>query len=278
MHRASAKIIADSINEQGNRLTTFQLRYWRPIHSELMTHRMFSRNASSSRARPSKAIIEQVIKEPWEPIEWGKNQSGMQAKELLSDEEVSHAKFAWKNAASTAGEFAKILSESMGVHKQIVNRLLEPFTYIDVLVSATEYANWFALRDHPDAQPEIQYLARLMKEAMANSKPKLLYQNDWHLPYITEEEKNKWDNTALALDISAARCARVSYKAFDGNPSSIEDDLKLVEKLKGSFPKHMTPFEHQARPANDSEGWEMQANFTGWVQYRKLINGEYIEG
>ena len=79
MHRAEVKIICDSISPQDIRLTTFQLRYWRPIHSELMTHRVFSRNAGSSRARPSAAIIEQVKKDPWGPLEWGANQSGMQS-------------------------------------------------------------------------------------------------------------------------------------------------------------------------------------------------------
>ena len=79
------KVIADSISESGKRITTFQLKYPRFIHSEVMTHRVFSRNASSSRAIPVKKMIEQVRNNPAMPIHWGANQSGMQAKNELNE-------------------------------------------------------------------------------------------------------------------------------------------------------------------------------------------------
>ena len=142
----TATVVADSINRQGNRLTTFQLRYWRGIHSELMTHRKFSRCAGSSRARPSQAIIDQVRSTPWGPPSWGANQPGMQANAELSPEKTLIAKATWVHAANNAAAQALLLLRE-GAHKQIVNRLLEPFTFIDVIVSGTEYNNWWALRD-----------------------------------------------------------------------------------------------------------------------------------
>lgn len=304
-NRASAIIVADSISPLGVRLTTFQLRYWRPIHSELMTHRVFSRNAGSSRARPSAKIIEQVRTEPWGPIHWGANQAGMQAQEELNDLDTASARAAWRMAAKDAADRAEQMCE-ISVHKQIVNRLLEPFTYIDVLVTATDFANWFALRDHPDAQPEIQELARLMKFAYQQTLPKSVYFGDWHLPYITEEDwkaaERKCQEGRITRDmprysekleivrkVSVARCARVSYKAFDGNVAPLEEDLKLFDRLLVSQPLHASPAEHQATPDDmvpnpvvlGDEIWanpEYHGNFHGWCQYRKFIPNEYVPG
>lgn len=306
MHHAEVQIITDSISPEDIRLTTFQLRYWRPIHSELMTHRVFSRNAGSSRARPSKAIIEQVRNDPWGPIHWGANQPGMQAGAELGGFELEEAQNAWLFAANEAGSHAADLLD-LGVHKQVVNRLLEPFTYIDVVVTATEYNNWFALRDHPDAQPEIQDLARRMKQAMDESIPKLLKPGEWHLPYInpvdweyaheflkkgrlTRDEPWYEQKRDLLIKVSVARCARVSYKAFDGTYSPIEKDLGLYEQLLVSEPLHASPAEHQATPdekqsappnSHWSQEWlnpELHGNFTGWIQYRKTLHNEFIPG
>lgn len=292
-NQATAIIVADSISPDGIRLTTFQLRYWRPIHSELMTHRVFSRNAGSSRARPSAKIIEQVRTEPWGPIHWGANQAGMQA-----DSEIQHvgnAKDRWQWAAEEAAKAAEGML-NIGLHKQIVNRVLEPFTYIDVLVSATEFNNWFALRDHKDAQPEIQELARLMKHAMHESIPKNIHVGEWHLPYITDEDwkaaQRKCQEGRITRDmpsykemlevvrkISVARCARVSYKAFDGTVAPIEKDLELFEQLLVNQPLHASPAEHQATP--DDQDWthpKEWGNFVGWRQYRKMLPNEYVTG
>ena len=159
MHRAQAKVILDSVSPEGIRLTTVQVRFWRPMLSELNTHRAISKNAGSSRARPSKSIIDQVRDGPWGPIHWGKNQAGMQANEELRGVGRQAAKWEWCDAARFAAEKAESLLD-IGAHKQIVNRLLEPFTYVDVLLTATDWANFFALRLHEDAQPEVQDLAQ----------------------------------------------------------------------------------------------------------------------
>jgi len=322
-NRATAVIVADSISPAGIRLTTFQLRYWRPIHSELMTHRVFSRNAGSSRARPSKAIIEQVRNEPWGPIHWGADQAGMQAHQKLTGNAFAMAKMAWMDAAEGAANMAQQMYEA-GAHKQIVNRLLEPFTYIDVLVTATDYANWFALRDHPDAQPEIRELAQLMRAEYNQRIPHEIHMGEWHLPYIdnhdwlaaekhcqigriTQDIPSYKEKLEIIRKISVARCARVSYKAFDGTVAPIAKDLALFEQLLVSQPLHASPAEHQATPddmqwiqriavaspedydaGDDDENvlstdqeWinpELHANFTGWKQFRKMLPNEFVPG
>lgn len=305
-NQATAVVIADSLSPEGIRLTTFQLRYWRPIHSELMTHRVFSRNAGSSRARPSQKIIDQVRDAPWGPIHWGANQAGMQARKELEGEALFQAQSNWHMAARLAADGAQAMTE-IGAHKQIVNRLLEPFTYIDVVVTATDYANWFMLRDHPDAQPEIQELARLMKAAYNISRPVTRLHGEWHLPYITDED---WDaaysyckigrltrdeppykeKLEIVRKVSVARCARVSYKAFDGTVAPIEKEIELFDKLLVSQPLHASPAEHQATPdvmgrfpthTSPNHGWQqphLHGNFRGWCQYRKMLPNEFLPG
>lgn len=296
MKLATAVVIADSISDQGIRITTFQLRYWRAIHAELLTHRTFSRSAGSSRARPSKAIIEQVRTDPWGPLHWGANEPGMQANSELPEKQLQWATNEWLSLAQLAAKSALNLL-TLGLHKQVVNRVLEPFTYIDVVVTATDYANWFALRLDKAAQPEIQQLAQVMKDAMDASEPVLLNPGEWHLPYIVDSDvasvsnylaylQDGHDSPSRRLDllkkISAARCARTSYKAFDGKVASIDDDLSLFDKLMGGELKHSSPTEHQATPdyyhEDEYQAKSLWGNFTGWVQFRKTIPNEFIEG
>lgn len=275
MHRAQAKVILDSISPEGIRPTTVQARFWRPMLPELNTHRAISKNAGSSRARPSKAIIEQVRNDPWGPIHWGKNQAGMQAREELTGKDAVLCKIAWENAAQLAADSAQYLLDH-GAHKQIVNRLLEPFTYVDVLLTATDWANFFALRLHEDAQPEMQDLARAIKSAMDASEPTLLQHGEWHLPYVTDEEK-----AILPLDVqkklSASRNAKISYTAFDGTVEPIEKELARYSRLSEANPPHASPFEHICTPDVMHEGsWDsnhLHGNFYGWCQMRRMIDG-----
>lgn len=258
-----AKIIADSMSVDGIRLTTMQLKYHRFIHSEFMTHRVFSRNASSSRAIPVSKMIDQVRNDPAMPVYWGKNQAGMQAKESFSDSESVGLMQQWKRSATQAAHFAESLNAT-GIHKQTVNRILEPYQWIHVVVTATEWENFFVLRDHADAQPEIQQLAKAMRKAMDESKPIYLRFGEWHLPYITHE-----DRESLLLNqmkkVSAARCARVSYLKHDNTSPSLDDDLYLFDHLAGGKPMHASPLEHQATPL-EHKRW--CRNFHGWQQFR----------
>lgn len=266
-----AKVIEHSVSPGGVELVTLQLKYPRFILPEFNTHRVFSRNASSSRAIPVQKMLDQVRTEPAMPLHWGKNQPGMQADEQLQDMEVSHAKQLWKEAANYASFVAEKMM-AMGLHKQVVNRLLEPFLHISAVVSSTEWSNFFALRDHKDAQPEIQALAREMRWAMDNSTPKALVPGDLHLPYVTEDERRTLDGRHdLLCQVSAARCARVSYLKHDGTTPSIEEDVELFNRLAGGVPIHASPLEHQATPSADPGEWS--GNFRGWYQYRKVYEG-----
>lgn len=276
----SAEIILDSISEQGHRLTTFALRYPRFIHSEFMTHRQFSRNASSSRAVPTKKLIEEVRSRGLRvvPVFWGKNQKGMQAVEELPNANQHWAIEEWEDAARSAADHAETLL-SIGVHKQIVNRILEPFLHINVVCTSTDYMNFFGLRLDAGAQPEMRALAVAMWKAYKASTPKLLKPGEWHLPFITGEEAAEHKNPDTKALISAARVARVSYKSFTtGKLSKLDEDIGLSRRLLSE--KHLSPFEHQAMPdtydALDGTWWykSLWANFTGWWQYRKGITGE----
>lgn len=299
----TAKVIEDSISPEGIRLTTLQLRYPRFIHAEFMTHRVFSRNASSSRAIPIHRLIEDVETEPATPIHWGKNQKGMQAHEEIDNRLKLEARAVWWTAMMDAVKRAKTLAD-LGVHKQIVNRIIEPWSHINVVVTSTKWANFFALRDHPDAQPEIRALARTMKDAMKASKPRLLNHGEWHLPYVDSfrvgdrllyvGENRDVLPEGLAKKISVARCARVSYLTHDGRKPTIEEDLRLYDKLIRGNPIHASPFEHQATPDRlrrehegltvvEGEGysiWDrphLHGNFHGWIQHRKMIEGECVQ-
>lgn len=285
MTQITAKVIEHSISSEGKELLTYQLAYPRFIHSEFLTHRVFSRNASSSRAIPVAKMIEQVRTNPAMPVHWGKNQPGMQAAVELTGNELDIAKSQWHRAAWQAANIAEEMS-ALGAHKQVVNRILEPFQIIHVIVTATEWDNFFELRAHPDAQPEIRVLAEVMLAARASSKPVLRISDadfalGWHLPYVTQQERAEHATSPFYLaKLSAARCARVSYLTHDGKQPDPAKDLELYERLVGSRPLHASPVEHQAYPdrlrmeGDLDDGWvshDLHGNFVGWVQYRKLV-------
>lgn len=294
------RVIADSMG-YGKRITTLELKYPRFIHSEFMTHRMFSRNASSSRAIPVKRIVEAVDEYPARPIHWGVNQKGMQASSEWGDGEVRHNNDwtpleEWLHSSSDAAAHALILADN-GLHKQVVNRILEPYSFIKVIVTATEWDNFFALRDHEAAQPEIRELAQMMKRVMEESEPKELDQGDWHMPYYHDgfwaDDGSGVDlhgnPVEVALGVSSARCARVSYRLHDGKETTLESDMNLAAMLKEE--QHMSPFEHQATPMGlaavsiddemnltfddgvthfDNQGRYWSGNFQDWVQHRQM--------
>lgn len=280
----SAKVIADS-KYQDTRLTTLEIELHRFILPEFLTHRMISRNFQSSRAVPVEKMIEQVRNDPAMPVHWGKNQSGMQAEEecnnLLFTEHVNFSREeAWENAAECAAVHAEEFNKS-GYHKQIVNRLLEPFMWTKGVVTATEksWNEFFKLRLHKDAQPEIYALAEKIKEAIDGSEPVELKAGEWHTPYaevsacqdmscVEPELKDK-------IKISASCCAQVSYRKLDDSlekAKKVYDMLNLpVDGVYPEDPPHFSPTEHIAK-AGDCD-IEMSGNFhsTDFIQYRKVL-------
>jgi len=315
-----AQIIADSIGPTNKRLTTWILEYPRFVHSELMTHRVFSKNAASSRAIPVEKMIQSVIDNPAIPVWWGKNQSGMQANEeldnnirrprLLEDEHKefkSHCTgyehgddgFKFYRYDLTDLEFSKILwlyardgainnvrgLLSLGLHKQISNRILEPWFHMRIILSGTDFDNWFALRAHKDAQPEIRALAYEMLEIYNASEPKSLNPFDWHIPFgdqmddiklrnavmkifsekpVIDRETQDIDLNEYKIKIAIARCARISYFNYEGKDDYYAD-INLCEKLFGSVPRHLSPTEHVAQCLREDISY---GNFRGWKQFR----------
>lgn len=286
----SAHIICDSISPDGFRLTTFQLRYPKFIHGEFMTHRVFSRNASSARAVPTAKLIEEVTNDHLRaaPEAWGKNQKGMQAAEDLTGDDLQRAKHIWKQAALTAAILAEDMAYSAYAHKQIVNRILEPFIHINVVVTATEYDNFFGLRLDAGADPTMRALALAMWNARRGSTMHRKEPGQWHLPYVDQDEYDlslPWRFGNDPLRVSVARCARVSYTSFEtGRKSEIAEDLALYDRLIAATPKHLSPAEHQATPDHklpsdpyDELVWcntLEHGNFNGWRQFRKMIPDE----
>lgn len=254
-----AEVLIDSVNPAGQRLTTFVLRFPRFVLSEFNTHRMFSRNASSSRAIPTTKLMQQLREDPVLPVEWGRNQSGMQARTVLDPDAARAAEEQWLKARDAALAHAEQLRE-IGVHKQIVNRVLEPWMWTSVIVSSTTYDNFFTLRCHPDAQPEIKRLADLMRAAFGASTPVPRQAGDWHLPFVGP------DDDALSIQerqqVSVARCARVSYLTHVGT-RDIDADKRLYRQLLEAG--HWSPFEHVAQAAADTTRFN---NFSGWQAYR----------
>ena len=279
MTTISAQIIEDSISPYGVRLCSYQLRYPRWFHPELMTHRAFARNASSSRAIPVRTMLSRVLENPAEPIHLGLQEKGMQARAQITDPTARSAALGlWRRAMHEAVKSAGSLVDDCGLHKQIANRLTEPWQHMDVVLSATDFENFFALRCHPDAEPHFRVLAWRMADAYyGGSSPKPIALGDWHLPYVTAVERDSVPLESLKA-CSAARCARVSYKLHDGEAVSVEKDLELYKKLVTGLlagtgdPGHMSPLEHQATPLDDPKAHS--GPFRGWKQFRKEMVGE----
>lgn len=301
----TAKVIADSVSQNGDRMTTMEIEYPRFILAELNTHRMLSKNSASSRAIPVKAMHEQIKASPATPVYWGKNQAGMQAKEELTGNDLGDAKFIWQRAMQDSLHWAWALADRVGLHKQIANRITEPWMTMKTVISGTEWRNFFWLRAHADAQPEIHALAVTMMGAYSKSVPQELAPGEWHVPYVNTyrdshtgvlyylDNQDKYITAEEARIISASCCAQVSYRK---NDDSFEKAKKIYQQLIESQPCHASPVEHQATPIEDSfyETWydEPQhlrkfgvthsdtdgdlwsGNLRGWIQHRKLIPNE----
>lgn len=269
----TVEVVEDSISPEGKRLTTLLLKYPRSIHGEQMTHRVFSRNGQSSRAVPVKKGLKEVWSNPVEPIVWAYNKAGMQATEPMSNFRAWVANKIWRSAAKFASFHAYLLLK-VGLHKQWANRILEPFQTYTAVVTSTEWENYFELRCHKDAQPEMRDLAEKIRYAMRYSKPKELNQGEWHMPFVTKEEKES-DSVDLQLQKSTARAARASYLNHDKTFPSEHQDVSLFNRLVSANPLHASPAEHQATPDKfDKKGWNnprQHGNFEGWIQHRKHI-------
>ncbi len=286
----AAKVLCDSVSPDGVRLTTLEVTFPRIVLAEFNTHRVFSRNSASSRAIPVEKMLKKVEEDPFIPVYWGANQKGMQAEQELSDGERELALEQWMIARDNAVSVVKRLqSPDINLHKQIANRLLEPFLWHTVIVTATEWENFWGLRCNPMAQPEIKRAAEMMREVYNASVSSVVNYGDWHLPLIQPNEAFDLQISGMSIEdickISVGRCARVSYLTHDGKRDP-KADIELYERLRTSG--HLSPFEHVARPMTKEEANKLMrkvpksnfdfhpkdvfnGNFRGWVQSRKLI-------
>lgn len=255
------RVIAASVNERGQRIATVVARYPRFIHSELMTHKDPSRNASSSRAIPFRTMLKLTRKGMAAPIFWGKNQPGMQADVELTGFSLWAAIFIWHLTGHIVLSMAWLMSFTK-VHKQIINRMIEPWTYINVQITGTQWS-WLKLRSDPAAQPEFQALAKLIEKALKGAYYRPLKDGEWHLPWIAYEEHGQYELISLKA-LSAARSARLSYTPVGEVKLNPTKDLELSDRLLAQL--HLSPFEHQAEPASGRH-----ANLTGWRNYRTLL-------
>lgn len=260
----SAKIIAHSVSTQGKEIVSYELEFNRFVLSEFLTHRAISKNSSSSRAIPIKKQLGLIWNDMAMPVFWGANQSGMSANEELTGWKLTAAKAIWRLSGKVVCGFSFLLYK-LGLHKQIGNRITEPWSHIKIIATATDWDNFFHLRLHPAAQPEIRELARVMREAYAKSTPQLLFAGEWHLPYVDKETESSIgvDN---AIKLSASLCAQTSYR---NSNDSLEKALLIYERLVSSDVVHSSPFEHQATPAVSTN--TKSGNFTGWLQHRQNI-------
>lgn len=287
----SAKIIADSIcYPTGARITTFEVSFPRWILAELNTHRVFGRNSASSRAIPLKSNINNILNNTAIPVYWGKSKQGMVADEEISGENKIKAEEIWLKARDSAIDYALQL-EGLGIHKQISNRLIENFSYQKVIITATEWTNFFNQRAHKDAQPEFRELAyRMLDLYNSADNIEVLYEGEWHTPYVNHTRINSdlyyisndgnFLNLESALKISSSSCAQVSYRKNDDSLDKALDIFSKLNLFDENSPKHLSPLDHQASPItnntkigithadinNEYNKWS--GNLRGWVQYR----------
>jgi len=265
------KVILDSKAPCGKRLTTVEIRYPRFIHSEILTHRDRARNSASSRAIPWPKMMAVITEEPVIPIRWGSEKKGMQTGGEI--ENTVAAAQIWLEARNNAVMSAQALAD-LGVHKSLCNRLTEPFMWITVVMTATEWANFFRLRCHPDAEIHFQRIAGMIQDALGSSEPQKKCAGEWHLPYTVPDDFEH--DIEIVKRASVARCARVSYLTHDGVPN-IKKDVELFDRLStGSGFGHWSPMEHVAQASADPN--ERSGPFVGWLQFRKEFPQENLKG
>lgn len=309
----TATAILDSVSSNGGdnaRLLTVRCRYPKFIHGEHLRHRAFSFSVSSSRAIPVVKNLAEVRSDELRagPVWWGREQKGMSSGDELGTEKIwpapyspkEQAEWEWKMAALDATTRAWNL-HTLGAHKSIVNRILEPFLHVNVLVTGTTsgWLNFFGLRLDRAAQPEIRALAEACWAVWNESQPRALAPGEWHLPFTDESDYGPvatdgevaTNSLSVCQKVSVARCAHLSYESFEtGQRMTVEQCLNLYQRLVGSVPIHASPAEHQATPDYKMDYENLRISLEsrwansdksgnlgpGWVQLRKTLPGEAV--
>ena len=297
-----AEVVQHSISPEGKEVITFNVKYGLIVHAEQLRHRLFSNSVKSQRAIPTKVIRKEVLNNPYVPVWLGANQPGM-----VAEKQVKHPKLVEKlwRAARYPAVFAHWTIEKLGAHKEVANRLLNPWQYVEQTITATEWDNFWALRLHKDAQKDIKILAEVMKEAKDKSEPMLIHPGEYHCPYVHRERDSSGilryidnDGTVLtveqALKASAARVARSSYNNHNKSTALFKNDESLYDMLITSKPSHASPVEAQCTPMADliwtleggpweegvthvdNVGYKWSGNLKGWIQARQLLEDHTV--
>ncbi len=313
----SAKIVADSINQFGMRITSPLTTFPRFILAELNTHCMLARNSASSRAIPFDKMVSSVKENPFIPIAWMRDHKGMQGEDFFTwEKDIEWLTEKWLEARDAAVKSAELLNKCAtgqlvkegGLSKQICNRLLEPYAWHTVILTATEWQNFFALRAHEAAEIHMQKLAFLMLDEFNKSIPKYLLEGEWHLPFannidgekikdlfhpdnktlvdkIIRDTKNFGDPdkaNLLKAKISTARCARTSYTVAgeDIKEKEYKSEVEFCDN-KLIAPGHWSPFEHPSRSMTFNEFFSysrssiIQKDFID--EYKSKNNSDFYE-
>lgn len=253
------EVVADSVGPHGARITTLRTRYPLEIHAEVLRHRVISHSVESSRAVPPEIRIKRVREQPFVPETFNGRVKGMGVGDKLSDDIYEKSRQLWLEMATNAADQAQRLLD-LGNDKTRVNRSLSPYSWVTDLMTATEWSNLFALRqpDNDDpvpqidhgAAPEMQILARMMRDAMRESTPRELGYGDWHLPYVDRSIWDSWDGHPddapyMPAHVSAGRCFVSSYDRLDEIMSEpFEQSVARYERGVGMA--HWSPMEHPA--------------------------------
>lgn len=285
-----ARVVAHSLNvATEDELVTMEWTYPRMVHAEALRHRALTRNAGSHRAIPGRKLREAIRQDVARPVEWGTAKAGMQADAPLDGEAAKDADREWLSACRVALSHAEGM-ERMGLHKQVVNRLVEPFAHITELVSGTEWGNFYRLRISPFADPTLRALATAAARAHLASIPRECAPGEWHIPFGDQMPDGL--HLKERIKVAVARCARISYLNHDGGRFGVEDDIRKHDELRQN--RHWSPFEHVAQAMENPDpllvadfqqaGWPLKVaeafrenllhsrNFRGWRQYRDMVD------
>jgi thymidylate synthase ThyX len=202
----------------GNKFATFLIRFPKILLAELNTHRQLVRNCGSSRAIPSATFIDSITNDPYIPP-FSQNRPGMTGLALEYDsEEYQEAEELWLQARDYLCATVKDYKE-LGIHKQDANRLLEPFYHVDIVLSGTDWINFFKLRTAPDAQPAFRAIALKMQQLLDTTCPNPLMPDEWHIPFMDAHPDTDKLSLEDKLKVAIARIARVSYSSHGSDTS-----------------------------------------------------------
>lgn len=274
LHEPFAKVIADSTCLGGPRLTTMEINFHRWVLAEFNTHRQFSRNSASSRAIPLETMLERCILHPAFAVSWPREQPGMQGggelegNDLLDAQELMRE--VWESTTTLIEQYIDAHPDkSTRLHKSVINRMLEPWMWHRVIVSSTEWQNFFDQRCSPSAQPEIRVVAEMMRDVYEESTPRQILPGQFHMPLIGLNPDDMYATPLERLRASAARCARISYLTHDGQ-RSLDADFTLFDETLAKY-GHWSPLEHQATPLSHGH-YPVKGNFGNpWMQFRHLV-------